>query len=192
VIVSQGTLHRLRFHPMKLIFAVCFTAALLSSAFAQQPAAKAPGEIPVPAELESAFSILKRSYPKVDAKKHPQSPADSVWLFRAASGSTGTVEVGFQNNRVVYMVFRRGIGAAGWTAREVEALHRRYSEELLKESRVGENYARFPAVDGSTHNLSRLRYGDGRIGSKGGASTPNNSAIIARKDFDVSVLKAGL
>jgi hypothetical protein len=177
---------------MKFISAVCFIAVLPSSALAQQPAAKAPGEISVPAELEGAFSILKRSYPKVDAKKHPQSPADSVWLFRAAAGSAGTVEVGFQNSEVVYMIFRRGIGAAGWMAREVEALHRRYSQELFKEGRFGENYAHFPTVDGSTHNLMRLRYGDGRIGNKGGASTPNNSAIIARKDFDISVLKAGL
>jgi hypothetical protein len=142
--------------------------------------------------LEPAFSILKRSYAKVDAKKYPKSPADSVWLFRAEASSAGTAEVGFQNGSVVYMIFRRGVGAAGWTADEVAALHRRYSKELLNEKYPGETYTHFPASDARTHDLNRLRYGDGRVGNKGGASTTNNSAFIARKDFDISVLKSGL
>jgi hypothetical protein len=165
---------------------------MLGRGYALEPAGAAPSGTSIPAHLEEAFSILKRSYPKVDAKKFPKSPADTVWLFRAQAGSTGTVEVAFQNSDVVYMVFRRGVGAAGWTAEDVTALHRVFTKELLKEDHMGQHYTHFPNTDTRTHNLNRLRFGDGRIGDKGGANSPNNSAIIARKDFDISVLKSSL
>jgi hypothetical protein len=177
---------------MKLIYTTCFAALILSRGYALELAATASDGTSIPAQLEGAFSILKRSYPKVDARKVPKAPANTVWLFRSTAGSTGTVEVAFQDSAVVYMVFRRGVGAAGWTSSEVTALHRAYSKELLNEKYVGETYTRFPTTDTRTHDLNRLRYGDGRIGNKGGASTPNNTAIIARKDFDISVLKASL
>jgi len=177
---------------MRLAYITFIAASILCHGYAQEAARTASKEPAVPPQLEQAFSILKRSYPKVDAKKLPKAPADSVWLFRAQLGATGTVEVGFQNSDVVYMVFRRGVGAAGWTASEVKGLHHGYSTDLLKERYPGEFYTRFPITDERSHDLARLRYGDGRIGNKGGASTPNNSAIIARKGFDLSVLKSSL
>jgi hypothetical protein len=177
---------------MRLVYILFVTALLVGHLNALESAATATAGPSIPANLEEAFSILKRRYPKVDAKKYPKAPADSVWLFRAPAGTAGTVEVAFQNSDIVYMVFRRGVGAAGWTAGEVTALHRTYSKGLLKETHLGEHYVRFPTTDGRTHDLNRLRYGDGRIGDKGGANTPNNSAIIARKDFNISALKSSL
>lgn len=65
-----------------------------------------PGASPFPETLKTQFAILNNAYPKVDAKKFPKAPADSVWLFRSLTSASGTVEVAFKGADVVYMVFR--------------------------------------------------------------------------------------
>jgi hypothetical protein len=135
----------------------------LTSAFAQLGGGAAAPATAAPAQLEPAFAILKRTYPKVDAKKNPKAPADSVWLFRSATAAVGTAEVAFQGTEVVYMIFRRGTGGASFKRPEIAQLHELYSKDLLKEPYVGKLY-------------------------NNGILTQINAAAITRKDFDAKAL----
>jgi hypothetical protein len=117
----------------------------------------------VPPVLQKQFSILMRTYPHVNAKRFVRSPADSAWLFFADSGAVGTVEVAFQGDEVVYMVFRRGVGGVSWKKHEIDGLHDVYCKTLLREPRCGELYT------------SAL-------------ASQINAAIITRKDFDAKSL----
>lgn len=108
-----------------------------------------------------------RTYPHVEAKRFVRAPADSAWQFRADSSSVGNVEVGFQGDQVVYMIFRRGVGGVSWKRDEISALHDLYCRSLLHERYRGENY------------VSAL-------------APPINAAIITRKDFDAKSLMSGL
>ena len=137
-----------------------------AAGLAQEP--KANG---VPDDLKPPFAILNGAYPKVDAKKLPKAPTDSVWLFRSLSTASGTVEVGFQGADVVYMVFRRGSGGSAWTPQEIKSLHVAYYKTLLKEKRVDD-------VGGDRYNHS--------------VAPRINAALITRKDFDVRSLFSGL
>jgi len=175
-------------HPtMKQLYSflavVAFSQAPL---FAQKPAPA------IPDQLKPAFEILKATYPKVDAQKSSKPPADSAWLFRSATGGTGTVEVGFQGANVVYMVFRKGVGGKGWSPDEISAIHRQYTSNLLKEEIFGQLYRRMPEAELVTQDVYRLRYGNRRIGEKREVSTQNNAAFIARRDFDTAALTSGL
>ena len=121
----------------------------------------------IPDYLKTPFAILMRTYPHVDAIKSHHPPADSAWLFRATSAVVGTVEVGFQENQVVYMIFRRGVGGTNWTRYEIYALHRFYSKSLLMEEYLGEKY--------TSATASQI-----------------NAAIIIRNDFNAKILLHGL
>jgi hypothetical protein len=121
-----------------------------------------------PEILKPQFAILNTTYPNVDAKKFPKAPADSVWLFRSSTSAAGTLEVAFQGDVVVYMIFRRGTGGSGWKPAEAEALHRLYSKTLLKEP---------PRGFGTKYNHAVL--------------TQINAATITRKDFDAKALVSG-
>jgi hypothetical protein len=120
-----------------------------------------------PATLEKPFAILTRTYPHFEAKRFIRPPADSAWQFRADSSSVGSVEVGFQGDQVVYMVFRRGVGGVSWKQHEIDGLHDLYCKDLLHEPRCGRLYT------------SAL-------------APPINAAIITRKDFDAKSLTSGL
>jgi len=122
----------------------------------------------VPPILEKPFSILKRTYPHVVAKRFVRAPADSAWLFRADSSSVGSVEVAFQGDRVVYMIFRRGVGGVSWKQHEINGLHDIYCEELL-------------------HDVPYC----GKLYTSSLASQING-AIITRKDFDPKSLLSGM
>ena len=119
------------------IAVISFAAANPASAQAPGAAATAPA---IPEGLKPSFALLQTNYPKVEAKRAPKAPADTVWMFRSTRMGEGTIEVGFQGNEVVYMVFRRGTGGAGWKMPEMEALHRGYTKELLKEKYFRERY----------------------------------------------------
>lgn len=121
----------------------------------------------VPPALQKPFAILMRTYPHVEAKRFVRAPADSAWQFRADSSSIGSVEVGFQGDQVVYMVFRRGVGGVSWKRHEIDALHDLYCKELLHERDCGDIY------------VSAL-------------APPINAAIITRKDFDLKSLMSGV
>jgi hypothetical protein len=128
-------------------------------------ASAAPESSGIPPHLEKPFAVLMRSYPKVDAKKFPLSPADSVWIFRASVGGSGTVEVGFQQADVVYMLFRRGVGGRSWTGEEISQLKASYPE-LLQDK--GQGFLYRPTVLGQI-----------------------NAAAITRSDFDQKRLLSG-
>lgn len=117
----------------------------------------------VPPALQKQCSILTRTYPHVNAQRMVRSPADSAWLFFAGSGPVGTVEVGFQGDEVVYMVFRRGVGGVSWKRHEIDNLHDLYCKTLLRERDCGERY-------------------------RATLAPQINAAIIARKDFDAKSL----
>jgi hypothetical protein len=138
-----------------ILSAVLFATA--SPLFGQAPAAAAAPAIPD--GLKPAFALLQTSYPKVEAKRAAKAPADTVWLFRSTRMGEGTIEAGFQGNEVVYMIFRRGTGGAGWKLPEIRTLHWGYSKELLKEKYEGERY---------NHSLA----------------PQINAAVVTRKDFD--------
>src|SRR6478736_2643781 len=107
-----------------------FSAALMALAspiLAQAPAATAAPAIPE--GLKPAFALLQTNYPKVEAKRAAKAPADTVWMFRSTRMGEGTIEVGFQGNEVVYMIFRRGTGGAGWKLPEIHALHLSYYKD---------------------------------------------------------------
>jgi len=140
----------------RIISLTALVAVLASAAVAQPP--------PV---LEKPFAILTRTSPHFEAKRFIHPPADSAWQFRADSSSVGTLEVGFQADQVVYMVFRRGVGGVSWKQHDIDALHDIYCKELLHEPRCGNFYASFLA--------SQI-----------------NAAIIARRDFDPKPLLSGL
>lgn len=120
-----------------------------------------------PPALQKPFAILTRTYPHVEAKRFVRAPADSTWQFRADSSSVGSVEVGFQGDQIVYMVFRRGVGGVSWKQHEINALHDLYCKDLLHERYCGETY------------VSAL-------------APPINAATITRKDFDAKSLMSGL
>jgi hypothetical protein len=105
----------------------------------------------VPPALQKPFAILIRTYPHVEAKRFVRAPADSAWHFRADSSSIGSVEVGFQGDQVVYMVFRRGVGGVSWKRHEIDALHDLY----CKESYTSEIVATFTFL--LSHRPSMLR-----------------------------------
>jgi hypothetical protein len=142
--------------------AVFALATLALSSFAQQPATNS-GTPAIPAQIEPAINLLKASYPKVEAKRNPKAPADSVWLLRAQAAAAGTVEVGFQGADIVYMVFRRGTGGVSFKRQEIDQIHRHYSKELLKEAYYKKSY------DNTV--LAQI-----------------NAAVIVRNDFDARVL----
>src|SRR5262245_9744125 len=110
-------------------FALLFSLVAAVPAFAQQPAKK----LEIPENLKAQFAIIQRNYPKVEMKRSPKPPADSVWQFRAEAAAVGTLDVGFQGNEVVYMIFRRGAGGAGWKQPEIRAMHEGYYRDLLNE-----------------------------------------------------------
>jgi hypothetical protein len=139
-----------------LLFSALMSFACCNCLFAQgAPALKQP------------FAILVRTYPHVEAKRFVRAPADSAWQFRADSSSVGSVEVGFQGDQIVYMIFRRGVGGVSWKQQEIDALHDLYCEDLLHERHCGEKY------------VSAL-------------APPINAATITRKDFDSKSLMSGL
>jgi hypothetical protein len=133
---------------------------------AQQPSVPSTPEV-----LKPQFALLKDGYPKVDTKKFPKAPADSVWLFRSLSSASGTVEVAFQDADVVYMIFRRGTGGIGWKPADIKALHLAYYKELLKET-----------YDPGRDVFSRYNHA---------VASQINAATITRKDFDAKTLLSG-
>lgn len=142
---------------------------------AQQPA-PTPGQQPaqsaIPEKLKPAFDVLQQFYPKNEAKRAPKAPAKQVWLFRSAQLGAGTVEVGFDDKEIVYMVFRRGTGGAGWKKEEIKSVHMGYHKDLLHET-----------YDRNTDTFSRYNH----------AVAPQiNGAVITRKDFDVKSLMSGI
>jgi hypothetical protein len=139
-----------------LLFAALISFACCNSLLAQAPPT-----------LQQPFAILTRTYPHVEAKRFVRAPADSAWQFRADSSSVGSVEIGFQGDQVVYMVFRRGVGGVSWKREEINALHDLYWKDLLHEKYCGERY------------VSAL-------------APPINAATITRKDFDAKSLMSGL
>ena len=149
------------------IAAILFAA--VNPAFAQAPATAAPV---IPENLKPSFALLQTNYPKVEAKRAPKAPADTVWMFRSARMGEGTIEVGFQGTEVVYMIFRRGTGGAGWKLPEVHALHLGYYKELLKEEydRVRDKFSKYD------HSLA----------------PQINAAVITRKDFDARALATSM
>jgi hypothetical protein len=146
--------------------ALMFFAVPAISCFAQQPSKT----LEIPEKLKPQFAIIQRTYPKVEAKRAPKAPADTVWQFRADAAANGTVEVGFQGDDVVYMIFRRGAGGAGWKQPEIRALHEAYYKDLLKEK-----YVNYDGGDRYRHSLA----------------APINAALITRKDFDEKSLLKG-
>jgi|GEM_PF-4583507 len=133
-----------------VVFSVC------CDALAQRPSA-----------LEKSFAILKQTYPHINAKRFVRAPADSAWLLFADSTVVGTLEVAFQGDEVVYMIFRRGVGGVSWKQHEIDALHDVYCKNLLHEQHCGQLY---------TSTLA----------------PQINAAIITRKDFDAKSLLSGM
>ena len=148
------------------IAAVLFATA--NPAFAQAPGTAAPA---IPDGLKPSFALLQTNYPKVEAKRAPKAPADTVWMFRSVRMGEGTIEVGFQGNEVVYMIFRRGTGGAGWKLPEIHALHVTYHKELLKEEY-------YPSSTFTRYNHS--------------LAPQINAAVITRKDFDARALATSM
>lgn len=149
------------------IAAAFFSLLLFTiSSPAQQPALPA-----VPENLKTQFAIINNAYPKVEAKRFPKAPADSVWLFRSGTASSGTVEVGFKGDVVVYMVFRRGTGGTGWKVPEIKAIHMTYHQDLLKET-----------YDPARDLFSKYNHS---------IAAPINAAVITKKDFDAKALMSG-
>jgi hypothetical protein len=120
-----------------------------------------------PAALQKQFAILTRTYPHISAKRFVRAPADSAWLLFADSTAVGTLEVAFQGDEVVYMIFRRGVGGVSWKQREINALHDTYCKSLLHEQHCGQLYT------------SAL-------------ASQINAAIITRNDFDAKSLLSGM
>jgi hypothetical protein len=120
-----------------------------------------------PLAAAKPLELLKRTYPHVTAKRYARAPADSAWLLYADSTEVGTLEVAFQGDEVVYMLFRRGVGGVSWKQWEINKLHDAYHENLLHEDRPGEKY------DSSL--LPQI-----------------NAAAITRKDFDAKALISGM
>jgi hypothetical protein len=142
-----------------------FLIAVVPS-FAQQPAKK----LEIPENLKAQFAIIQRNYPKVEMKRAPKPPADSVWQFRAENAATGTLDVGFQGEEVIYMIFRRGAGGAGWKHQEIRTLHEAYYPDLLKEK-----YVNYNGGDRYLHVVA----------------PEINAGIITRKGFDTKTLLKG-
>lgn len=126
-----------------------------------------PNLTTAPSRLTEAFAILNRAYPSSNPRWFVRPPADVAWIFSAFNGSVGTVEVGFQQGEVVYMIFRRGVGGLGWKRPDIDALHNLYCKDLLRERKCGETYISMVAPQIS-------------------------AAIIVRKDFDTKALLSGL
>lgn len=116
-----------------------------------------------PNRLAETFAIIMRTYPNANPRWFVHPPADKAWIFSAFNPSVGTVEVGFQGDQILYMIFRRGVGGFGWKPQEIAALHNGCCKELLKEHECGDAYT------------SRV--------------VPQiNAAIITRRDFDANKL----
>jgi hypothetical protein len=144
---------------------MCKRVSLLIVAIAVGICCKAVAEIP--AAFQKQFAILMRTYPHVNAKRFVRSPADSAWIFFADSTEAGSVEVAFQGDEVVYMVFRRGVGGVSWKQHEINGLHDVYCKTLLREPSCGDLYT--------------------------SALAPQiNAAMITRKDFDAKSLLSGM
>jgi hypothetical protein len=118
----------------------------------------------VPENLKKPIATIAEGFPKYEVTKFPKEPADAAFLFR---NDSGTVAVGFKEGKVVYMVFKVGVGQAGLNAAKARSLHEQYSKKLLHEEWVGQNYR--AAMVGSI-----------------------NAVVIALKDMDVSVLTHGM
>jgi hypothetical protein len=138
-----------------ILFLAILSAAISCNAPGQQPPAAKP------------LAVLARTYPHVTAKRYVRPPADSAWLLYADSTEIGTLEVAFQGDEVVYMIFRRGVGGVGWKQWEINKLHDVYAKNLLHEERPGQKY------DSSL--LPQI-----------------NAAVITRKDFDAKALISGM
>src|SRR4029077_19474390 len=111
-----------------ILFLAIVSLALSCNAPGQQrPAAK-------------PLALLARTYPHVTAKRYVRPPADSAWLLYADSTEVGTLEVAFQGDEVVYMIFRRGVGGVSWKEWEINKLHDVYTETLLHEEHRGQKY----------------------------------------------------
>ena len=145
---------------------VALTLLLFTGAFAS---AQKPN-VELPEALKAPAALITNTYPKVEAKKSPKAPADSVWIFRGTTTAVGTVEVGFQGAEVVYMIFRRGAGGTGWKLDEIARVHDSYHRQLLKEA-----YSPvFPHFTKYNHSVSSA------IGA----------GVITRKDFDAKALNS--
>ncbi len=118
----------------------------------------------VPENLKAPIAIIAEGFPKYEAKKFPKSPADTGYIFR---NDLGTVDVGFQDGKIAYMVFKVGVGQPGLNAAKARELHEQYFKRLLDEKWRGEKYraAMVPAL---------------------------NAVVIARKDIDPNVLTHGM
>ena len=138
-----------------IIFLAIVSLAICCNAPGQQPPAAKP------------LALLARTYPHVTAKRYVRAPADSAWLLYADSTEVGTLEVAFQGDEVVYMIFRRGVGGVSWKQWEINKLHDVYTENLLHEEHPGQKY------DSSL--LPQI-----------------NAAVITRKDFDPKALISGM
>ena len=149
------------------VAAVLLAAA--NPAFGQASATATPA---IPEGLKPSFALLQTNYPKVEAKRAPKAPADTVWMFRSARMGEGTIEVAFQGNEVVYMIFRRGTGGAGWKLPEIHALHLGYYKDLLKEE-----------YDQASNKFSRYNHS---------LAPQINAAVITRKDFDARALATSM
>jgi hypothetical protein len=124
----------------------------------------------LPDNLKAAGAILTPLYPKIELKKSPKAPADAVYLFRAATAAAGTVEVGFEKDEVVYMVFRRGTGGVGWKLEQIAQVHDVYHKNLLKEA----YNPVYPSFTKYNHSIASAISG----------------AVITRKNFDPKVLNS--
>ena len=121
----------------------------------------------IPPNVATPLAILTRTYPHVQAKRFVRAPADSAWELFADSTEIGRLEVAFQGDEVVYMIFRRGVGGVSWKQPEINRLHDVYAEQLLHEHHPGQKY------DSSL--LPQI-----------------NAAVIVRKDFDPKALISGM
>src|SRR4030095_1957173 len=111
-----------------ILFLAILSAAISCNAPGQQPPAAKP------------LAVLARTYPHVTAKRYVRPPADSALVLYADSTEIGTLEVAFQGDEVVYMIFRRGIGGVSWKQWEINKLHDVYAKNLLHEERPGQKY----------------------------------------------------
>jgi hypothetical protein len=146
---------------------LAFTASVLGQA--PKPAAPAKPDVltklaNLPENLKKPIELIAKGFPSFDAKKFPKAPATAAYIFR---GELGTVDVGFQDGSVVYMVFKVGVGQPGLAQAKAYELHEHYSRELLGEGYRGEKY-------------------------QAGMVKAINAVIISRSDMDVRALTQGL
>ncbi len=129
---------------MKVPTFLVILALVVASGVLAAPPAK-PGDKPdavkkladVPENLKPAVAIIAESFPTYEAKKFPKAPADTGYIFR---NDLGTVDAGFQDGKVVYLIFKVGVGQPGMNAAKARTLHETYHKRLLHESWPGQKY----------------------------------------------------